>query len=65
MDLRRRGMVNNNLYAVFSRKVANELERQGFRVVKMEKNNKNEKYIVYYFNDTVEFRDALRPLITK
>ena len=53
------------LYTVFSRKVANELEKQGFRIVKMEKNEKNEKYLVYYFEDSVEFRDALRPLITK
>lgn len=53
------------LYTVFSRRVANELEKQGFRVIKMEKNNKNEKYLVYYFEDTVEFRNALRPLITK
>lgn len=53
------------LYTVFSRRVANELERQGFRIVKMEKNEKNDKYLVYYFEDSVEFRDALRPLITK
>ncbi len=54
-----------NLYTVFSRRVANELEKQGFRIVKMEKNHKNEKFLVYYFEDTVELRDALRPLIIK
>lgn len=53
------------LYTVFSRRVANELEKQGFRIVKMEPNRKNKKYIVYYFEDTVEFRDALHPLIQK
>ena len=53
------------LYTVFSRRVANELEKQGFKIVKMERNEKNEKYLVYYFEDSVEFRDALRPLITK
>ena len=53
------------LYTVFSRRVANELEKQGFKVVKMERNEKNKKYLVYYFEDTVEFRNALRPLITK
>ena len=58
-------VVNKILYTVFSRRVANELERQGFRIVKMEKNRLNEKYLVYYFEDTVEFRDALRPLIQK
>ena len=58
-------VMNKILYTVFSRRVANELERQGFRIVKMEKNRLNEKYLVYYFEDTVEFRDALRPLIQK
>ena len=53
------------LYTVFSRRVANELEKQGFEIIKMERNTKNEKYLVYYFEDTVEFRKALRPLITK
>lgn len=53
------------LYTVFSRRVANALEKQGFRVVKMAKNRTNEKYLVYYFEDTVELRDALRPLISK
>ena len=53
------------LYTVFARRVANELEKQGFRIVKMEKNEKNDKFLVYYFEDSVEFRDALRPLISK
>lgn len=53
------------LYTVFSRRVANELEKQGFKIVKMERNEKNEKYLVYYFEDSVEFRNALHPLITK
>ena len=53
------------LYTIFSRRVANELEKQGFRIVKMEKNEKNDKFLVYYFEDSVEFRDALRPLISK
>lgn len=58
-------MANKVLYAIFSRRVANALERQGFRIVKMERNTKNEKYLVYYFEDSVALRDALRPLITK
>lgn len=58
-------MENKHLYTIFSRRVANELEKQGFRIVKMEKNHKNEKYLVYYFEDSVELRDALRPLIIK
>lgn len=58
-------MTNKTLYAIFSRRVANALEHQGFRIVKMEKNTKNEKYLVYYFEDSVALRDALKPLITK
>lgn len=53
------------LYAVFNMKVANELEKQGFKVIKMDKNRKNPRYMVYYFEDSVEFREALHPLITK
>ena len=53
------------LYAVFNMKVANELVKQGFKVIKMDKNRKNPRYMVYYFEDSVEFREALHPLITK
>ena len=53
------------LHTVFSRRVANELEKLGFRIVKMERNHKNPKFLVYYFEDSIEFRDALRPLIMK
>lgn len=53
------------LYAVFNMKVANELEKQGFKVVKMDKNHKDPRYMVYYFEDSVAFREALHPLITK
>ena len=55
----------STLYTIFSRRVANELEKQGFRIVKMERNHKDERYMVYYFEDSVEFRDALHPLIKK
>ena len=53
------------LYTIFSRRVANELEKQGFRIIKMEPNHKDTRFMVYYFEDSVEFRDALRPLIKK
>lgn len=53
------------LYAVFNMRVANELEKLGFSVVKMDKNHKNPKYMVYYFEDSVTLREALRPLIKK
>lgn len=53
------------LYAVFNIRVANKLEELGFPVIKMDKNHKNARYMVYYFEDSVEFRHALRPLISK
>lgn len=53
------------LYAIFNMRVANELEKLGFQVVKMDVNHKNPRYMVYYFEDSVALRDAIRPLITK
>ena len=53
------------LYAIFNMRVANELEKLGFKVIKMDKNRKNPRYMVYYFEDSVELREAVRPLITR
>lgn len=53
------------LYAIFNMRVANELEKFGFKVVKMDKNHKNPRYMVYYFEDSIELREALRPLINR
>ncbi len=53
------------LYAIFNIRVANELEKQGFKVIKMDKNRKNSRYMVYYFEDSVELREAIRPLIIR
>jgi len=53
------------LYAVFNIRVANKLEKQGFKVIKMDVNHKNPRYMVYYFEDSVELREAIHPLITR
>ena len=53
------------LYAIFNMRVANKLEKLGFKVIKMDKNRKNPRYMVYYFEDSVELREAVRPLITR
>lgn len=61
-------MIRSNimaLYAIFNMRVANELERLGFKVVKMDKNRKNPRYMVYYFEDSVKLREAVKPLIRK
>lgn len=58
--------VNNMLYyIVYSKKVARELERQGFVVQKVEPNEKYPTRAVYFFEDTAEFRRAIYPLINK
>jgi len=53
------------LYTIFMQRIANELESKGFNVVKMATNKKNPKYMVYYFEDTVELREALRSILNK
>lgn len=54
-----------NLYTIFMQRVANQLEGRGFRVVKIAKNHKDPRYNVYYFEDTVELREALREILHK
>ena len=53
------------LYTIFMQHIANKLESMGFNVVKMAKNNKDPRYMVYYFEDTVELREALRKILHK
>ena len=52
-------------YVVYSKKVANKLERLGFKVLKVEPNIKDPSRAVYFFEDTAELRAALLPLITR
>lgn len=53
------------LYTIFMQRIANELESLGFPVVKIAPNKKHPSYQVYYFEDTVEFRAALRTVLNK
>jgi len=52
-------------YVVYSKKVANKLEHMGFKVLKIEPNYKYPNRAVYFFEDTVELREAILPLIHK
>jgi len=52
-------------YVVYSKKVARELERKGFIVVKIEPNIKDTTRVVYFFEDTIELRKAINPLINR
>lgn len=52
-------------YVVYSKKVARGLERLGFTVIKIEPNIKDYTRIVYFFEDTIELRRAIQPLINR
>lgn len=52
-----------NLYAIFMPKIARALELRGFPVVKMAPNYKRPQFWVYYFEDSVELRQALSEIL--
>ncbi len=54
-----------NYYIVYSKKVARELERQGFVVSIVEPNTKFPDRVVYKFEDTAALRKAIVPLINR
>ena len=54
-----------NYYVIYSKKVARELEKQGFVVLKVEPNTKYPERVVYKFEDTAELRRAIQPLINR
>lgn len=51
--------MDNKDYAVFSLKLANVLASKGFKITKSCVNYKHPQYMVYYFKDTPELRDAV------
>lgn len=51
------------LFPIFSRKIAYELERRGFRVIRMAPNRHKPELKVYYFEETLELRNAAQELI--
>lgn len=53
------------LYTIFMQRIANELESKGFKVIKIAPNRKHPEYMVYYFEDSVELRTALRTILGK
>lgn len=58
------GVIQLTLYPIFSRRIAYKLEKAGFKVVKMAPNYKKPPLKVYYFEETVEFREAARKFIS-
>lgn len=53
------------LYPIFSRRIAYQLEKAGFPVVKIAPNYKHPELQVYYFEETVELRAKARELISE
>ena len=58
-------MILMKLYPIFSRRIATELEKQGFKIKKIAPNRNNFNLRVYYFEETVELRNAAQQLIQK
>lgn len=52
------------LYPIFSRRIAYILEKQGFKLIKIAPNQNKPELNVYYFEETVEFHNAARALIS-
>lgn len=46
-------------YAVFSLRLTNILANKGFQIVRSKVNYKNPQFLVYYFEDTPELREAI------
>ena len=50
------------MFTVFSKRIANELVKRGFKVVGSGINDQKPWLYVYFFEDTEEFQAALREL---
>lgn len=51
-----------NLFCVYSMKKAAQMMLQGFRPIQIQKNFKNNKFFVFKFENTDEFRDSFYKL---
>jgi hypothetical protein len=50
------------VWNVYSQKVAVELRKRGFKIVRTEPNNKYPQYDMYGFENTPEFQKALKEI---
>jgi len=53
------------LYAIFSRRIVTELEKRGFKVIKIAPNRNKPGLNVYYFEETPALRQAAQELISE
>lgn len=55
----------NQIFKVFTKRVAHELHKKGFKIIGTEINNEKPWFYVYLFEDTPELRAALAELSRK
>ena len=51
--------MENKLYIIYMPRVAAALRELGFEIVKVVPNRKKPQYDVYWFEDTIKFREAI------
>lgn len=54
-----------NYFTVYMPRIAAELVKQGFPIAKTELNEKKPDFLVYKFEDTSEFKQALNKIFEK
>lgn len=57
--------MSNNLYRIYSRRIALELRRKGFKIIGTDVNENFPQYDVYLFEDTEQLREELTKLSKK
>ena len=53
------------VYAIFMQWVAFQLEKRGFRIIKMRPNRNKPEFNIYYFEDTPALHQALLEITQK
>lgn len=57
--------MSNNSYRIYSRRIALELRRKGFKIIGTDVNENFPQYDVYLFEDTEQLREELTKLSKK
>lgn len=57
--------MEKNIYKIYSRRIALELRKKGFKILKTDINENFPQYDVYLFEDTKQLREELTKLSIK
>lgn len=49
-------------YIIFNRKIANALIKAGFPLIRIDDSNKEYKKVIFIFQNSVEFQEALKKI---